>query len=198
MSVKNYIESLGSLDPDNIGSWPGSVKAMLWGVTLGACAFLVYYLLLSDTLVQLETEQRKETELMATYSAKAFEVANLDEYRKQMKEMEITFSALKRQLPADTEVPGLLEDISQRGFSAGLQFDSIALGVEQPKGFYVELPIEITVRGNYHALGTFVSGVASLPRIVTLHDFDIKANDSSDDLTMSILAKTYRYSDDES
>ena len=115
-----------------------------------------------------------------------------------MLEMENTFGALLRQLPSDTEVPGLLEDITRTGLGSGLDFEEIKLLPEAAQQFYIELPIQITVVGAYHDLATFVSGVASLPRIVTLHDFDIKPLEggSPGKLRMSILAKTYRYNDE--
>ena len=111
--------------------------------------------------------------------------------------MEISFGALLRQLPSDTEVPGLLEDITRTGLGSGLEFEEIKLLPEVAQQFYIELPIQISVVGAYHDLGTFVSGVASLPRIVTLHDFDIKAAgiEGTSKLRMNIVAKTYRYND---
>ena len=114
-----------------------------------------------------------------------------------MKEMETSFGALLRQLPSDTEVPGLLEDITRTGLGSGLEFEEIKLLPEAAQQFYIELPIQISVVGTYHDLATFVSGVASLPRIVTLHDFSIMpaSDGSTTQLRMSILAKTYRYND---
>lgn len=197
MDVKEFVDSLNNLDPENIGSWPLPVKTFIWAIVAVVCGFLVYNFMLSESLVALEKEQGKESGLMQDYENKAFQAANLDRYKKQMEEMETTFGALLRQLPSDTEVPGLLEDISHTGLSAGLEFKSIQLGSESAKEFYIELPISIEVRGGYHALGAFVSGVSALPRIVTLHDFQIKTGQSMNDLTMSITAKTYRYNDQE-
>lgn len=197
MDVREFVESLNNLDPENIGSWPLAVKTFIWVIVAVVCGFLVYNFMLSESLSQLERERGKESGLMQDYEKKAFQAANLSRYKKQMDEMETTFGALLRQLPSDTEVPGLLEDISHTGLSAGLEFKSIELGNEQIKEFYVELPISIEVRGGYHALGAFVSGVSALPRIVTLHDFEITSGQSMNDLTMSITAKTYRYNDQE-
>ncbi|MCG8315596.1 MAG: type 4a pilus biogenesis protein PilO [Pseudomonadales bacterium] len=197
MDVREFVESLNNLDPENIGGWPLPVKAFIWVVVAAVCGFLVYNFMLSDSLLSLEKEQKKEVGYMQDYEKKAFQAANLDRYKKQMEDMETTFGALLRQLPSDTEVPGLLEDISHTGLSAGLEFKSIQLGNEIAKEFYVELPISIEVRGGYHSLGSFVSGVSALPRIVTLHDFEIKTGQSTNDLTMSITAKTYRYNDQE-
>ena len=197
MDVKEFVDSLNNLDPENIGSWPLPVKTFIWAVVAVVCGVLVYNFLLSESLVSLQKEEGKESGLMQDYENKAFQAANLGRYKKQMEEMETTFGALLRQLPSDTEVPGLLEDISHTGLSAGLEFKSIQLGSESAKEFYIELPISIEVRGGYHALGAFVSGVSALPRIVTLHDFQIQTGQSMNDLTMSITAKTYRYNDQE-
>ena len=116
-----------------------------------------------------------------------------------MADMEESFGALVRQLPSETEVPGLLEDISSLGVDSGLEFNSIELGTERTVEFYAELPIDIKVKGEYHSLGSFVSGIAALPRIVTLHNFVIKPNSKESEgvLEMSIVAKTYRYNDAE-
>lgn len=135
--------------------------------------------------------------LKEQFSSKAYQAANLEAYKEQMQEMEVSFGALLRQLPSDTEVPGLLEDITRTGLGSGLEFEEIKLLPEVAQQFYIELPIQIKVTGGYHDLATFVSGVASLPRIVTLHDFElapVSAGNSSR-LSMQIMAKTYRYND---
>ncbi|MEZ5523425.1 MAG: type 4a pilus biogenesis protein PilO [Pseudomonadales bacterium] len=188
---------INDLDFKNAGSWPVLVKVIVWALVLGIVIFLGYYLHLNDKLDEQAREERKEVALKQEYESKAFKAANLEVYRKQMEEMEKSFGALVRQLPSDTEVPGLLEDITHTGLGSGLEIDSIKLQPEQRAEFYVELPIEIQVRGGYHDLGSFVSGVASLPRIVTLHDFEIKPTESGGLLAMTITAKTYRYSDEE-
>ena len=135
--------------------------------------------------------------LKEQFSRKAIQAANLDAYKEQMQEMEISFGALLRQLPSDTEVPGLLEDITRTGLGSGLEFEEIKLLPEVAQQFYIELPIQIKVTGSYHDLATFVSGVASLPRIVTLHDFQLAPArvENSSRLNMQIMAKTYRYND---
>lgn len=196
MDLKQFVDSLNNLDFENVGSWPMPVKAFFWVITTAVSGWLVYNFMLSESLVSLESERGKESQLMQEYERKAFQAANLDRYKTQMVEMENTFGALLRQLPKDAEVPGLLEDITHTGLSAGLEFQSITLAGEQSREFYIELPINISVRGGYHALGAFVSGVASLPRIVTVHDFTIKSGGSPNDLTMEILAKTYRYKEE--
>ena len=199
MDIQEFVDNLNNLDPENIGSWPISIKIFIWIVTSIAAGFIVYYLVLSDSLLKLDRTVKEETKLMKTFEDKAFQAANLERLKKQMQEMENSFGALVKQLPEDTEVPGLLEDISQLGLDSGLEFDSIGLGDERVVEFYAELPIKIKVRGGYHAFGSFVSGVAALPRIVTLHDFDIQPaeNSESGQLAMTITAKTYRYNDGE-
>jgi type IV pilus assembly protein PilO len=145
----------------------------------------------------LEKSAKRETDLKTEFEQKAFQVANLDAYRKQMQEMEESFGALVSQLPSDTEVPGLLEDITNKGMLNGMEFDSIALQNEVAREFYIELPIQIEARGSYHDLGAFISGMAGLPRIVTLHDFNITQQQAqSSILRLSITAKTYRYKEE--
>lgn len=190
---------LADLDVDNIGSWPGVIKFILCTLLLILVLVGGYYYHIQDLRNQLASEQGKEVELKQEYEKKAFQAANLDAYRKQMVEMEETFGALVAQLPSDTEVPGLLEDITNKGLLNGLEIASIVLQNEQAREFYIELPIAIQATGSYHDLGAFISGMAGLPRIVTLHDFSIKApNTNTNRLSMSIVAKTYRYKDGES
>lgn len=202
MSLASSMESLRSvdlsdLDMNNLGSWPAAVKViaaiLLMVLVLGGG----YYFYLSDMQASLDQQRAQEETLKQQFSTKAFQAANLEAYKAQMVEMEASFGALLRQLPSDTEVPGLLEDITHTGLGSGLEFEEIKLQPEVTQQFYIELPIQIKVVGGYHDLATFVSGVASLPRIVTLHDFEIKpySKESSSKLHMSILAKTYRYND---
>lgn len=202
MAMSDTIKSLqefdlSDLDFDNVGSWPMAVKAIIWIVVFLVCLGLGYKLHLSGLQQNLTQIEQKETTLKSEFKDKAGKAANLDAYRKQMEEMEETFGALVRQLPSDTEVPGLLEDITNRGVASGLEFTSIDLQPEQTAEFYVELPIKMVVEGTYHDLGAFVSGIAGLPRIVTLHDFNIEPGKNNDgSLTLSITAKTYRYNDE--
>ena len=194
MDVKEFFESFNNLDPENIGGWPLPIKLFIWIVASVVAGFLVFHLMLSESLGQLDQVQSKEGTLMKSFEEKAFKASNLDAYKEQMKEMENTFGALLRQLPSDTEVPGLLEDISHTGLTAGLTFNTIELAPENSREFYVELPIDIEVKGGFHAFGSFVSAVAALPRIVTLHDFDIApSSEGTQELVMKIRAKTYRY-----
>lgn len=203
MSLAQSLESLrkvnlNELDVNNLGSWPGPVKVIAGALLLVGVLALGYNFHLKDLQAQLDQERSQEETLKQQFATKAFQAANLEAYRQQMVEMEQSFGALLRQLPSDTEVPGLLEDITRTGLGSGLEFEEIKLLPEVAQQFYIELPIQIRVVGSYHDLATFVSGAASLPRIVTLHDFEIKpqtgsAGDSK--LVMGILAKTYRYND---
>ena len=203
MSASQWLESLrkvdlGELDMNNLGSWPAAVKVVACALLMVLVLAFGYFFYVQDMEAQLDGARASEALLKEQYTNKAFQAANLEPYKKQMAEMEDTFGALLRQLPSDTEVPGLLEDITRTGLGSGLEFEEIKLLPEAVQQFYIELPIQITVVGGYHDLATFVSGVAGLPRIVTLHDFDIKPADPKvpAKLRMNILAKTYRYNDE--
>lgn len=202
MSLAESIESLrkvdlSDLDLNNIGSWPPIIKGVVFVLFFVIVLALGYNFHLKDLQAALERSQGEEQTLKQQFSSKAFQAANLEAYKEQMKEMEVSFGALLRQLPSDTEVPGLLEDVTRTGLGSGLEFEEIKLLPEVTQQFYIELPIQISVVGDYHDLATFVSGVASLPRIVTLHDFEIKpvGTESSSVIRMSVMAKTYRYND---
>lgn len=202
MSLNDSLESLrkvdfSDLDLNNIGSWPAVVKIIAGFILFSVVLALGYNFHLKDLQSQLETQQAQEVTLKEQFASKAYQAANLDVYKEQMQEMEISFGALLKQLPSDTEVPGLLEDITRTGLGSGLEFEEIKLLPEAAQQFYIELPIQLKVVGTYHDLATFVSGVSSLPRIVTLHDFDLVPAevDGVSALRMSILAKTYRYND---
>ncbi len=195
--LKNF--DVNDVDFDRIGVWPVPGKIFVCVLLVVVVFALTYYLKVKDLNTQLDRVVAEESSLRQTFETKSFQAANLDEYRDQMVKMEKSFGALLSRLPSDTEVPGLLEDIDARGSESGLDINSIRLESEQQSEYYVELPISIDVEGGYHDLGTFVSGVAGMPRIVTLHDFTIARQEDSGTLTMQIGAKTYRYkSQDES
>jgi len=157
-----------------------------------------FYFHIDDLNQQLAVVEKEEQTLRQDFEKKAFEAANLDAYKAQLVEMEARFGALVAQLPSETEVPGLLEDITDKGELNGLSIKRIDLLDEQAQTFYIELPIAIEAVGSYHDLGAFISGMAGLPRIVTLHDFDITIDaDAAPMLEMSILAKTYRYREED-
>ena len=193
--LRNF--DLGDLDVNNIGAWPTPVKAIVLLLIFIGVIGGGYYFYLTDKQKALDLAATKESELRLDYEKKSFQAANLDAYRKQKEEMEATFGALLRQLPSDTEVPGLLEDITRAALDNELTIESIDLEAENRTEFYVELPIDIVVEGDYHKIGAFVSGVANLSRIVTLHDFKVAPQKTAQNLKMTILAKTYRYLEEE-
>lgn len=203
MALEDSLQSLrefdiNDLDFDNIGVWPTPIKFIVWILVLAIVLAGGYYYRINALQENLAKEQKEEVKLKKDFESKAFQAANLDAYRQQMAEMEESFGALVSQLPSDTEVPGLLEDITNKGLLNGLEIGAIDLQRERAKEFYVELPISITATGSYHDLGAFISGMAGLPRIVTLHDFAITAKQkNSNALNLRIIAKTYRYKDDE-
>jgi type IV pilus assembly protein PilO len=151
----------------------------------------------------LQKAEADEADLRSQFENKQQRAANLDAYKTQLADMERGFGAMLRQLPGKTEVPNLLVDISQTGLAAGLSEKLFQPGTEKSNGFYAELPIKIRLVGSYHQFGAFVSGIAALPRIVTLHDIEITpvsdrgGGGSYDNLTMDVTAKTYRYIEDE-
>ncbi|TDJ26252.1 MAG: pilus assembly protein PilP [Gammaproteobacteria bacterium] len=202
MALQDTLEQLQSfdfndLDLNNIGTWPTPIKLILMLVVFSLVLGGGYYYYLTDKQTVLEQAETKEQSLKNDYEKKSSQAANLEAYREQKIQMENTFGALVKQLPSETEVPGLLEDITRTAIDNDLTIESIDLGAERVTEFYAELPIDITVEGDYHKIGSFVSGVANLSRIVTLHDFNISPAGSVQNLKMNIRAKTYRYLDDE-
>ena len=194
----NFIDQIRNIDfneleLEHIGVWPLPVRVALLALLLVVIVFAGHYFHISKLNEQFERSSAKEAELKTTYQSKAHQVANLQTYRQQMVQLEEMFDILLGQLPSDTEVPGLLEDITDIGNGSSLNIESIDLQPEQAAEFYVELPIKIQVQGGYHDFGSFVSGIASLPRIVTLHDFSISSDEKSGLLTMDVEARTYRY-----
>jgi type IV pilus assembly protein PilO len=199
----NLIDQLKTLDPRDIGRWPLAVRAFFVSLIFLVSAGLAWYMFVwnDDRPVLLKAEA-DELDLRSQFENKQQRAANLDAYKAQLGEMERSFGAMLRQLPGKTEVPNLLVDISQTGLAAGLQERLFQPADEQKKGFYAELPIKIRLVGNYHEFGSFVSGIAALPRIVTLHDIVITPvsdgkGSGFDNLTMDVTAKTYRYIEDD-
>ena len=199
MAFEDTLRSLREFDVndinlDNVGTLPVPIKVILSLILFAVVIAGGYYYHIKNLQQQLLAVEGQETTLKQEFERKAFQVANLDALRRQMVEMEESFGALVSQLPSDTEVPGLLEDITNKGLLNGLQISSIDLQPEVSREFYVELPIAIVASGSYHDLGAFISGMAALPRIVTLHDFVIRAQtEGGPVLDISITAKTYRY-----
>jgi type IV pilus assembly protein PilO len=180
-----------------VGAWPAAARAIAAIIVFAALVIAGYYYHVADLADRLATSESNELELRREFERKAFEALNVGAYKLQLQEMRDSFGALVSQLPSDTEVPGLLEDISAKGELNGLAIESIDLLDEVREEFYIELPISIEAEGSYHDLGAFISGMAGLPRIVTLHDFDIEmTGDDSSNLSMEITAKTYRYRDE--
>ena len=192
------LQELNELDLNNIGDWPTLIKALLVLVLCGAIATGWYYFDTEDQLIQLKNVERQEQELRSTFEKKQAKAVNLEKYQKQLEEMKQSFGAMLRQLPDKTEVAELLVDVSQTGLAAGLEFELFDPLGENRKDFYAELPIKIKVRGEYHQFGNFISGLATLPRIVTIHDIDISTAKKDKRLEMEAVAKTYRYLDEES
>jgi type IV pilus assembly protein PilO len=186
------LDELNNLDMSDMGSWPVAGKVIVVAVLSILIATLTFFLLVDDKITQLEMSEAKEQELRQVYRVKYASAVNLELYKKQMIEMEQTFSYLLKQLPATHETPGLLDDITYAGTSTGLTFVKINWLPEIEKDFYTELPIKIDVVGDYHQFGNFVSEVAKLPRIVSLHDFSV-TTDKDERLVFNVVAKTYRY-----
>lgn len=200
MAVRDIFNEVRTYDRadyefDNIGVWPRLIRGLVLAVVFALLLGLGYYFKVKDLYAELERAVAQEQTLKQKYESLAFEVANLEVYRLQMEQIEESFQGLLAQLPADTEVPGLLEDITEIGLGSSLKIDSITLQPERAAEFYVELPISIVATGGYHDFGAFVSGIAGLPRIVTLHDYSIKPV-GGNMLQLSINAKTYRYKGD--
>jgi type IV pilus assembly protein PilO len=196
----NLLEELRALDPRDPGRWPlpvraGAVVAAFFAVTIG----LIYAFVWNSQRPELQRHQAEEQQLRLEFRGKHAKAVNLEIYKQQLKDIERSFGALLRQLPGKTEVPSLLVDISQTGLAAGLQEKLFQPQAEVKRDFYAEKPIKIRLTGSYHQFGEFVSGIAALPRIVTLDDIDIKPDgkDAYDQLSMDLTAKTYRYLDEE-
>ena len=196
----NLLEELQSLDPRDPGRWPLAVRAGAVGLCfLILTAVLIYFFVWDEQLPELQRREGVEQQLRQEFHTKHAKAVNLDLYKQQLKDIERSFGALLRQLPGKTEVPNLLVDISQTGLSAGLEEKLFQPQPEVKKDFYAELPIKIRLTGSYHEFGQFVSGIAALPRIVTLHDIQIKSEskDAYDQLSLELTAKTYRYLDED-
>ncbi|MCB1877053.1 MAG: type 4a pilus biogenesis protein PilO [Chromatiales bacterium] len=194
------LQELNELDFSNIGNWPLAVKLGMAVALAALLLFAGYWFDTQEQLTRLEQSESKEQELKQQLSALQAKAVNLEAYKEQLAEMRESFGAMIRQLPNTTEVAELLVDVSQTGLSNGLEFDLFQPAAESPKEFYAELPIALKVVGHFHEFGAFVSGLASLPRIVTLHDIRIRNRGSKDDpnaLIMEATAKTYRYLDDQ-
>ena len=189
--------NLEDLDLSNIARWPAAARAVVILFMMSSILFLGYWFHTKDQLLELDKTTQIETDLKARFEKKAEQATNLEAYEKQLEDMRESFGAMLRQLPNKTEVADLLVDISQTGLASGLEFQLFKPQNENPREFYAELPISIRVVGEYHEFGAFVSGLASLPRIVTLHDIKIsRLGKTKPTLAMDLTAKTYRYLED--
>jgi type IV pilus assembly protein PilO len=193
--VNKFLDELRALDINDIGRWPFVFRAIAIGLIFSiVTAAAVYYTVVKQKLPVLEAAELQETKLRQAFELKQRKAANFDAYKAQLAEIEQSFGAMLRQLPGKTEVPSLLVDISQTGLAAGLEEDLFRPLGEAVRDFYAELPIQIKLTGTYHELARFVSDVAALPRIVTLHDVRLsRVPKSTVDLQLEVTAKTYRY-----
>ena len=196
----NLVEELQSLDVNDVGRWPFAFRAaVILIIFIVVVAFGTYFFIVKDKHPQLQRAQQQEVDLKTTFENKQRKAANFDAYKEQLAQIEKSFGTMLRQLPGETEIPSLIVDISQTGLAAGLQEKLFVPQPEIPKDFYAEKPIKIRLTGGYHEIGNFVSGIAALPRIVTLHDITItpESTESFDDLSLEVTAQTYRYLDEE-
>ncbi len=198
----NLIEQFQALDWRDPGRWPLSIRVIVASFVFVVASFLFGMVLIYNTQMdEYEQVQTEQDQLWAEFEQKQHQAANFAAYRAQLKDMERSFGAMLRQLPGRTEVPNLLVDISQTGNGAGLDEKLFQPGAELKQDFYAELPIKIRLTGSYHEFGNFVSGIAALPRIVTLHDIQIQPelqkSAGTDQLVLDLTAKTYRYLEDD-
>ncbi len=196
----NLREELQALDPREPGRWPLPIRIGAVAIWLVVLTFILGYVFVwQNESPELDQHQQEEQKLRQEFRTKHAQAVNLSVYKQQLADIERSFGALLRQLPGRTEVPNLIVDISQTGLAAGLSEKLFQPGTENKKDFYAELPIRIRFNGSYHQFGQFVSGIAALPRIVTLHDIEIKPDGKSgfDNLTLDVTAKTYRYLDED-
>lgn len=196
----SIVDELQSLDVNDVGRWPLAFRAAVIGlVFLGVVGLGIWFTIIKDKRPQLLRAEADQLALQTTFENKQKKAVNYDAYKAQLEQIEQSFGTMLRQLPGETEIPSLIVDISQTGLAAGLQEKLFVPQAEIPKEFYAEKPIQIRLTGSYHEIGNFVSGIAALPRIVTLHNITItpETPDTYDVLSMEVTAQTYRYLDEE-
>jgi type IV pilus assembly protein PilO len=196
----NVVDELKNLDVNDVGRWPLLFRAsVIFVVFLAVVGAGVWFTIIKDRLPELQRAQDDESTLRVTFENKQRKAANYDAYKAQLSQIEQSFGTMLRQLPGETEIPSLIVDVSQTGLASGLQEKLFQPQPEIPRDFYAEKPIKIRLSGGYHEIANFVSGVAALPRIVTLHDINItpEGQDSFDRLSLEVTAQTYRYLDEE-
>ncbi|WP_213686773.1 type 4a pilus biogenesis protein PilO [Acinetobacter sp. WY4] len=199
MTVEKFFQQFNTLDPNNYGSWPLSVKITCW-IFIAALAFaVIYFVMIRSTIESISQASTHEQNLLNEFREKESKLRNLQQYQIQLQEMEARFNQQLEQLPKETEIPGLVEDINLSGVNSGLKFKNIRLEPEIKQEFFIEQPIAIEATGDYHAFGSFVSSIAGLSRIVTLHDFTITGTENKEKkseipvIDYVVKAKTYRY-----
>jgi type IV pilus assembly protein PilO len=196
----SVLDDLKNLDANDVGRWPLGIRAAVIAIVFAVVTGLgVYWTIVKDKAPQLARAQTDEQTLRIAFENKQRKAANYDAYKAQLATIEQSFGTMLRQLPGETEIPSLIVDISQTGLAAGLQEKLFQPQGEIPRDFYAEKPIKIRLSGGYHEIANFVSGIAALPRIVTLHDINItpEDQDSFDNLSIEVTAKTYRYLDED-
>ena len=199
MTVEKFFQQFNTLDPNNYGSWPLAVKITCW-IFIAALAFaVIYFVMIRSTIESISQASAQEQNLLNEFREKESKLRNLQQYQIQLQEMEARFNQQLEQLPKETEIPGLVEDINLSGVNSGLKFKNIRLEPEIKQEFFIEQPIAIEATGDYHAFGSFVSSIAGLSRIVTLHDFTITGTENKEKkseipvIGYVVKAKTYRY-----
>ena len=199
MTVEQFFQQFNTLDMNNYGSWPLSVKITCWIFIFLAVLALGYFVVIRSQLEAIANAQAKEQSLLNEFKEKDSKLRNLQQYQTQLQEMEANFNQQLEQLPKETEIPSLVEDINLTGVNSGLKFKNIRLENEVKQEFFIEQPISIEATGDYHAFGAFTTGIAALPRIVTLHDFTVEAKQDTEKksdipvIHYTVKAKTYRY-----
>ncbi|MCG5523585.1 type 4a pilus biogenesis protein PilO [Ectothiorhodospira haloalkaliphila] len=190
------LNELNNLDLKTVGSAPLVVRVFLLMIVVAVILGLGYWFDTKNQLERLERVQAQESQLRQQFETRQRRAALLDDYKAQLEEMQRSFGTMLRQLPSRTEIPNLLVDVSQTGLSAGLEIDLFRPENERRRGFYAEKPIRLRMKGEYEQVAEFTSGVAALPRIVTIHDITLRPDGDTTRLTMEATAKTYRYLDD--
>lgn len=196
MTLDKFLQQLRTVDPNNYGSWPLSVKIFTWILIILFILALGYFVLVKKQIEAIANANAQEQNLLNEFREKDSKLRNLQQYQIQLQEMEANFNQQLEQLPKETEIPGLVEDINVTGVNSGLKFNNIRLENEIQQEFFIEQPIAIQATGDYHSFGSFMSSVAALPRIVTVNDFVITSAPAKGDvpqLNYEIKAKTYRY-----
>ena len=199
MTVEQFFQQFNTLDMNNYGSWPASVKITCWIFIFLAVLALGYFVVIKSQLEEIANAQAKEQSLLNEFKEKDSKLRNLQQYQTQLQEMEANFNQQLEQLPKETEIPSLVEDINLTGVNSGLKFKNIRLENEVKQELFIEQPISIEATGDYHAFGAFTTGIAALPRIVTLHDFTVEAKQDTEKksdipvIHYTVKAKTYRY-----